>query len=79
MIEKTALNYDEIVALAIEEAIEIGDLASDVEEGLKTASILFQSNENNRMGQARCDGECVCIRRGRCNLAQFRKIETLAI
>ena len=31
MIEKTALNYDEIVAVAIEEAIEIGDLASDVE------------------------------------------------
>ena len=35
MIEQTALNYDQIVALAIEEAIEVGDLSSDVEDYLR--------------------------------------------
>ena len=35
LIEKTTLNYDEIVALAIEEAIEIGDLSSDIEHYLR--------------------------------------------
>ena len=32
---KTALNYDQIVAVAIEEAIEFGDLSSDVEHYLR--------------------------------------------
>ena len=35
MIEKTALNYDEIVAIAIDEIIEVGDWTSDVEDDLR--------------------------------------------